>query len=327
MRAVLVILFLALTAAAPLDPYAPYTSPQRLVRLPDGRRINLYCLGKGSPTVVLDAGWAGGLFSWSGVQGELAKTHKTCALDRAGMGFSDPGPEPRDARAAASDLDATLRAAKIPGPYVLVGHSLGGLNVRLFAARHRNRVAGLVLVDPVSEHQDARMAAAAPRTAGQGQAMVAKLRACFDAAKAGRLTAGTPVDDRCVGTVRTSLPEAFRTVILAQRRNPGYRRALLSEYENIAGADSRQFEGADRNLGSLPLIVLTAGDMGQDPQATAEESAEITAIWRRMHAETAALSTRGRHRIIPGAGHNIQSDRPEAVIVAVSDVIAMARKP
>jgi pimeloyl-ACP methyl ester carboxylesterase len=115
-----------------------------------GRRLRLVCEGPEAarPVVVMEAGSFGLAADWAEVQKRLtAQGVRSCAYDRAGLGFSDPGPQPRDGVAIVSDLEKLLQAAAIPGPYVLVGHSMAGLHVRLFAARNRDRVAGLVLVD------------------------------------------------------------------------------------------------------------------------------------------------------------------------------------
>jgi pimeloyl-ACP methyl ester carboxylesterase len=310
---------LNLGAATPPDPTEPYTHAQRLVRLPDGRRINLYCLGSGRPTVILDAGWSGTTWSWSDVQPKLARTTRACAFDRAGLGFSDPGRTPRDTRAIVADLRQTLQAAHVDGPYVLVGHSMGALDMRLYASLHAKDTAGLVLVDPASEHQDTRMG-------GRNDAQLAKLKACAEADEAGKLVAGTPEDARCVVSPRATLPEPFRQALIAMRRKPGFQRALASEYENIATRDSDQIDATRRPLGELPLIVLTAEKTGQDPAMSPEQQAASVGMWRRMHDETAALSTRGENRLVLGSGHLIPTEKPEAVIAAVNEVVAAARK-
>ena len=124
----------------------PYVEPGQLVDI-GGRRINLHCSGSGGPTVVLMAG----LFSWSLVwyktQPVIAQKTRVCAFDRAGYGFSDPAPRPQILSDVVDDLHAALKAGPIPGPYVLVGHSLGGVEARLYAQRWPEDVVGMVLVD------------------------------------------------------------------------------------------------------------------------------------------------------------------------------------
>ena len=111
-----------------------------------GYRLHINCTGAGSPTVVIDAGWGDWSASWSSwVQPEVAKTTRVCTYDRAGMGYSEAGPLPRTAEQFAKELHTLLQRAGIPGPYVLVGHSLGGLPVRVFAHAYATDVAGVVL--------------------------------------------------------------------------------------------------------------------------------------------------------------------------------------
>jgi alpha/beta hydrolase fold len=112
-----------------------YPPPGQLVDV-GGERLHIDCVGEGSPTVVLESGLGGSSLDWRLVQPELGKTTRVCAYDRAGMGWSDPSPQPRTPRQIADELHTLLTHAGIAGPYVLVGHSLGGKNVRLFALTH-----------------------------------------------------------------------------------------------------------------------------------------------------------------------------------------------
>lgn len=125
-----------------------YARPAELVEIEPGRRINLLCVGRGFPTVILEAGAGDSTAVWRKVQSEVAKRTRVCAYDRAGYGFSDPPQHASDARQAVRDLKAVLGRKRISSPVVLVGHSVGGLYSRLFAATYPDLVAGLVLVDP-----------------------------------------------------------------------------------------------------------------------------------------------------------------------------------
>jgi len=158
--------------------FAAYQRDSRLVQIARERSLNVYCLGSGSPTVILESGIGGDAYDWRAVQGKLAKLTQTCAYDRAGLGRSTPGPLPRDTRAEVADLEALLKVANIRPPYLLVGHSMGGFNVRLFASRHPNDVAGLVLVDPAVENQVPIMEAALPAGAENDRRSVAFVRSC-----------------------------------------------------------------------------------------------------------------------------------------------------
>src|SRR5690349_21365164 len=130
--------------SAPTD--IVYTRPGQLVDV-GGFRLNLYCMGSGSTTVVFDSGWGDWAPAWSKVQPEVAKWTRACSYDRAGTGFSDPGPMPRTSVHIAEELRTALRRAGIGGPYILVGSAFGGDNVRTFADLYMNEVAGLVLDD------------------------------------------------------------------------------------------------------------------------------------------------------------------------------------
>jgi pimeloyl-ACP methyl ester carboxylesterase len=140
------------------------TGPGRLVAIGGGRSLYLNCTGSGSPTVVLEAGFGGNNTNWSAVQPPLSRTTRTCAYDRAGLGSSLPMPGVHDASDEIADLQRLLAAARVPPPYVLVGHSYGGLLVRLFAHAHARETAGVVLVDAMGHDQDrrARQIARAP---------------------------------------------------------------------------------------------------------------------------------------------------------------------
>jgi len=127
-----------------------------------GYEMYLHCMGTQSPTVILEAGFGDVLDTWSLVQPEVARSTRTCAYDRAGLGRSDPGPAPRDGIQIVRELHALLINAGIEGPYVLVGHSLGGMYMRLFADYYPEEVVGLVLVDSAHIDQFERNAAIMP---------------------------------------------------------------------------------------------------------------------------------------------------------------------
>jgi pimeloyl-ACP methyl ester carboxylesterase len=123
-----------------------------------GYRLRVDCYGQGDVTVVLEAGLCQTRASWGQVVDDIASFARVCAYDRAGLGESDRAPGPRTLRGVVEDLDRVLVAARAKAPYVLVGHSIGGLTVRLYAAQHPERVRGLVLVDASHETQSARLA-------------------------------------------------------------------------------------------------------------------------------------------------------------------------
>ncbi|MEQ1783807.1 MAG: alpha/beta hydrolase, partial [Hyphomonadaceae bacterium] len=153
---------LASLPGAPEAQPAPDGSNPRFVTLTDGRQMFIHCIGSGAPAVLFDSGAGSDSTAWHGVWQEVGKTTLSCTYDRAGLGLSDPGPFPRDTAAVANDIEAMLTAAAIPGPYILVGHSLGSYHTREFANTRFDKMAGLVLIDPSGDGQDARFKAAMP---------------------------------------------------------------------------------------------------------------------------------------------------------------------
>ena len=129
-----------------------YSPPGKLVDV-GGYRLHLHCIGSGSPPVMFDGGLGSNFVTWAAVQPQIAAFTQACSYDRAGLGWSDPGPAPRTSDRIVSEFAVLLKRAALPGPFVLVGHSLGGLHMRLFAFTNPDAVAGLVLVDPSHEDQ------------------------------------------------------------------------------------------------------------------------------------------------------------------------------
>jgi pimeloyl-ACP methyl ester carboxylesterase len=309
-------------ASTPPDtpPWDAYGTPH-LVSLPDGRRMNLICMGSGSPTVILESGLGSHVYVWSLVQYKIARVTRTCAYERAGMGVSDEGPEPRDAAAVDSDLHALLHAAGLKGPYVLVGHSLGGYFVRLFADLHPKEVAGMVLVDPTIDDQIKLIRTVAPQSSPPAQG--APPNPCAVAAESGRLTPGSDIYKTCVGEPADFLGPMLRAAIIAQELRAATYRTMASE----AGAmeqDSAEATAHRRSYGDMPLIVLTAGKPPKDPSLSDAQNQAWEKLWMQGHDAIAALSSRGRNQVVPGSGHFIQLEQPQAVIDAVDEVVAEA---
>jgi pimeloyl-ACP methyl ester carboxylesterase len=305
---------------APNPAWTVYGSPQRIVKLPDGRAMNVYCLGSGSPTVVLDAGLGDSAVIWRKVHSQLAKKSRVCAFDRAGSGFSDPGPLPRDAVHIAQDMKALFAAADLEPPYVLVGHSLGGLNVRYYADMHLEEVAGMVLVEPATEHQDKRIVKVLPAMSALFEQQRAIMQACLDRLE-GKGKPDPQLEEFCKDQPSPDLPAAANAAAAALNAKPYHLRMLLSELDGVLGASSDQVAAARRSYGAIPLIVLTGG-APVFPGLSTSDRDKLLDIIKQMHGELAALSTRGVDRIVPGSGHYVQIDKPQAVIDAVSEVLA-----
>lgn len=325
---------LALTACQPTQAHDPASGPaarpdnaapqSQFARLPDGRRINLRCSGRGAPTILLEGGFAATSLAWSRVQPELAKRYRVCSYDRAGYGFSDPGPEPRDGAAVARDLDRALRSARVKGPFVVVGHSAGGLYVRLFSNRRPREVVGMVLVDPSVEHQDRRFAALFGPNAASLDGMRTRAARCQAAAERKALPSKDPSLAHCMPepTNRQS-PGAYDA-----RREQSLRastwRTQVSELDSLWGRTSDQVSSGRQSYKDMRLIVLTAGEGFAEAPEPARSA--IRALWYDLHSEIAAKSTRGEARIVPKANHMMTSSRPDAIVAAVIEVASPAER-
>jgi pimeloyl-ACP methyl ester carboxylesterase len=283
-----------------------------LAKLPDGRRIALYCQGVGTPIVILDSGLGMGASVWRRVQPELARKTRTCSYDRAGYGLSDPGPLPRDAQHIVADLDAALHAANLAGPDILVGHSMGGFDMRLYANLHRASVAGMVLVDPSIDGDDKPLIAASAAWARQTAADDQAAMTCIRAAAASRIP-------RRRGRRASSCPPPPASV----QARPEMAQAVLSERENLA-ASSDEVAATQIRYGALPLIVLTAGaQFGRETGLPLADREVLFAVWRNGHKRIAQLSDIGVERVVEGASHLIQIADPGAVVEAVDEVMKL----
>jgi pimeloyl-ACP methyl ester carboxylesterase len=240
------------------------------------------------------------------------------------MGFSDPTTSVRDARAIVSDLHALLRRAGIAPPYVLVGHSLAGLYTRLYADRYAHDVVGLVLIDPVTEYDEALYEKIAP-----GRTRLRDvLRKC--AADVGKCPLGTTAGMRksliAAGCPQAAPADCAVNELVAEEhgRQSFWEDELLEVLAEPTSA--AEVRSGQRPYGTLPLIVLSAGHPDTDPGPVT--LAQQRAIWiaqGHVHSRIAALSSRGVNLAVDGSGHSIQIDRPSAVISAVNRVVDQAR--
>ncbi len=309
----------------------PYTHPQRLVTIAPGRRLNLYCTGHGMPAVVLDSGWGGPTTAWAYVQPRVARFTRVCSYDRAGQGFSSPGPLPRDTNALVGDLHSLLHAAGVSPPYVLVGHSLAGLDAMLFADRHRDELAGMVLVDPAFPHQAEQMS----RIPGVGAVLrktVPDFAPCEAAARAHRLPVAPPLVELCLNhdpAYGAPLARALDRMAL----RPAFWTDLASELASFGSApgaptrdlDSEELDRASRSFGAMPLVVLTAGNKVALPGLSPAQASALFEVWNRGHDLIASRSSRGRNQLVPDTSHYIQFYQPGTVVDAIREVVSGAR--
>ena len=309
---------------------APYIQAHQLVDVDHGRRLDLYCVGEGSPVVVFDAGLGGDASSWDSIQAAVGQHTRACAYDRAGLGFSDPATRPNDSANAVDDLQRLLSAVGIKPPYILVGHSAGGMNMRLFAFEHPAEVAGMVLVDPSHEDQEQRELqildpAARAKHLQDDAEQLEKKSQCVAAAESRRLVRGSALYIQCIPGSDPHWSDAMNTVMQRRNATPSYQRATFSELKSFDTASADELRAARHSLGDMPLIVLTRAPVPPGPGQTSEERDRLNLMWETLHDEIAAESTRGANYIVLGTSHFIQWDKPQVVVDAIVKVLAQAR--
>jgi pimeloyl-ACP methyl ester carboxylesterase len=310
-----------------------YAQPGQLVVV-NGFRLSLYCTGSGSPAVVFDSGFLDWAPSWSTVQPQIAKWTRVCSFDRAGTGFSDPGPMPRTSVRIAEELHSALHRAGIAGPYILVGHAFGGDNVRTFADLHMGEVAGLVLVDADATDLEPEAMQELDRR-GRGE-LVSQLRDCRNAIAEHR-----PLPTLGVGSEEShktcaqqlffrGLPEAewspelnAKMLEIAQTKIAMYD-AYASEMEQMTQDEDYLLQHR-HSLGARPIRVLTSGNHGvpEGEPDRAKYEREIT----QAQARWLALSSNSKQIFAHSASEYIQFDDPKTVISAIREVYDQASKP
>ena len=276
-------------------------APGRLVDI-GGYRLHLNCLGAGSPTVLLESGIADDSLTWAGVQPAIAKATRVCSYDRAGYGWSDPSPRPRDANTIALELHTLLVNAGVSGPFVLVGHSLGGMIVREYAGLYRSDVVGMVLVDSTSPNQYKRMDASISRG---NEKFLRKLGYLEDTMPFGWLRLSGWCD---------RWPAAERDVRRTTECRMQPWRTHMAEWRAF-DEDSAEVLAAGP-VGDIPLTVVTEGTPTTN---------DLPNSFGAIQKELIQLSPEGRQIFVAG-GHMVQVDHPQAVVDAILGVLADTRR-
>ena len=287
-----------------------------------GRKMNLYCSGQGPVTVVFDAPSGEAGWSWYRVQPEVAKHARACVFDRAGFGFSDAVDAPNTSESVAADLHKLLAAAGEKAPYVMVGNSLGGANVQVYAYRYPSEVKGLVLVEAQHEDETARLDKVTDGKVKQIYAMVeGQGKYCLAAAEKG-FAKDAEARKNCIGTPLKTFGPQLGKAMLASESTPSYWRANVAEYAAISTSDE-QLRKLRRPFGDMPLVVLTRGvspyAVPGQPQSAMNKAFEDENY--AVQKEFTKLSTHSTQRVVAGAGHVIQADKPKAVVDAVLEVL------
>jgi pimeloyl-ACP methyl ester carboxylesterase len=296
-----------------------YRAQVRAIALPDGRHLNLFCEGSGGPVVVLESGLGGGAWSWRKVQGAIARDTRVCSYDRAGYFGSSPARDGRDGGAEADDLAALLKAAKLPAPYIVVGHSYGGLIARLYASRHPGDVAGIVLVDPSGEYQLQRARKIAPDAVALLSDDETIMTACAARPRPAAL------EGKCLLRPAPADLPPENAAWFAAAEDPVFADTMLRETRTMPAITSDQVKAEKKPLGAVPFLLLEQGNGFAVPGLPPAEAEALWTEWHRMHVEMLDISRASELEIVPRSGHNVQSDRPDAVIAGVAAVVGKAR--
>ncbi|KAA0271888.1 MAG: alpha/beta hydrolase [Chloroflexi bacterium] len=278
-----------------------YPPPGQLVDV-GGHRLHINCIGTGSPTVVIEAGLGDWSTSWGGtVQPEVSKTTRVCTYDRAGMGWSDPGPLPRDAAHFAQELHTLLQNANVPGPYIMVGHSLGGAAVRVFVHDYVSEVAGVVLIESMNPKQSTLSPEVLSQSESQSQpfsfqATLARFGVARLLVKVPAIAPSMPAGEEAYYPLYVR-PQSFQT----------------TDNEGQGMPASLAQAAAVKTFGDLPLIVLT-GKQNDIPG------------WTEWQSELLQLSSNSQQMFAENSGHNIQVDEPQAAVAAILQIVQQVRE-
>ncbi len=294
-----------------------YPPPGKLIDI-GGYKLHLDCQGEGEITVVMDYGLGNLSSLWSLVQSKVAKFTQVCTYDRAGYGWSERSPYPRTSQQLVRELHLLLTKAEIKPPYILVGHSLGGLNMRLFASQYPDEVRAIVLVDAVPANIYSRLNP-------QFQKYMAKTNQMFFwlsiLSRFGLLRLGTQLlGNKVTPDFVRKLPAEVQPIVLAQ---------FCPKTFNTAIAENRLMEASAKQVSQtklpkdLPLVVLSHG-INMFSKLSLLEAEKAESVWQKLQAETADLTSKGTLKQAQTSGHDLHIDAPQLVIDGIRQAILLS---
>jgi pimeloyl-ACP methyl ester carboxylesterase len=268
----------------------------------NGHNMHLYCTGDGSPTIVLDAGLGNDSLIWGKVQPELSRITRVCSYDRAGYGWSDPQPGPRDADRIADELHSLLTQAGVTGPTVLMGHSIAGIYIRSYATRYPQNIAGLVFVDSSTPLQEESVEFKAVASKGPSPALALLLMKPV-------FILGIPrIMGACSHPMQGFEAHAGKTLAEDQCRPPFT--AMGLEFESIGQSGNETIHSGP--FGNVPILIFSHDPDTPLPfQVPQKLERDYATMWTQMQEDLKKLSTRSRRIVARGSGHYIQIDRAD----------------
>ena len=288
---------LAAGAQLMASPVAPGSAvPGRLVDV-GGYRLHIYCVGEGVPTIIFDSGVGGFSLEWSRVQNVLARRTRVCSYDRAGYGWSDPGPLPRTSKRITRELHTLLERAGVAGPYIVAGHSFGGYNAQLFARNYPDETAGLVLIDASHPEQIERLPSPEPGTT----------RRVRPGASNYIVTRHFP---------HPNYPD--ENALVAQRIMQSWHHKMTWREEMTVFSVSAKQVRVSRPMPDVPVVVLTRGRSFWPGYSNGDETEQV---WMELQGELSQLGANPVHLVAERSGHVIHLDQPGIVITAMQTML------
>jgi pimeloyl-ACP methyl ester carboxylesterase len=290
---IFILLFASQTTYANSD-FEPFQPPGRFINL--GLHVMyIDCIGENSPTVLIDVGLGDSSANWMKIAKKLSKNVRTCLYDRAGYGWSDPGPGTRTTAQIVHELNMLLEFAEVPGPYIMVGHSFGGFTARYFASKYPEKTVGAVLIDSSHPDQIHRLSAL-DRIERKSPVKVSRKK---------------PAPDYMDETER-------RWYFLNSSR-----KATFAQMDELKYFKDSAYEVKHSGpIPDVPLAVLTRGK-NQLPEI---DGISLEDEWQSMQKELLTLSNNSWHSIIEDSGHKMYHDAPEEIIDNILKVIKQARE-